>query len=96
MAVRRDDLVHGTNAAYVAGCVCKEYRKCLLERTARSRWRFDRGRARNDHPVAHDPEVQTTYRVMTARPLEMHRGSNGHHTSIDSRMNRQASTTCVG
>jgi hypothetical protein len=23
-ATRRDDLQHGTNAAYVAGCVCKE------------------------------------------------------------------------
>ena len=25
-AMRRDDLKHGTNAAYVAGCVCKECR----------------------------------------------------------------------
>jgi hypothetical protein len=27
MSARRDDLEHGTNAAYVAGCVCKECRK---------------------------------------------------------------------
>jgi hypothetical protein len=26
-AVHRDDLKHGTNAAYVAGCVCKECRE---------------------------------------------------------------------
>jgi hypothetical protein len=25
-ATRRDDLAHGTNAAYVAGCVCSECR----------------------------------------------------------------------
>jgi hypothetical protein len=27
MATRRDDLKHGTNAAYVAGCVCSECRE---------------------------------------------------------------------
>jgi hypothetical protein len=26
-ATRRDDLAHGTNAAYVAGCVCGECRE---------------------------------------------------------------------
>jgi hypothetical protein len=26
-ATRRDDLEHGTNAAYVAGCVCSECRE---------------------------------------------------------------------
>jgi hypothetical protein len=25
MANRRDDLKHGTNAAYVRGCVCKDF-----------------------------------------------------------------------
>jgi hypothetical protein len=33
MASRRGDLNHGTNAAYVAGCVCKECRK-----TSESAW----------------------------------------------------------
>jgi hypothetical protein len=27
MATRQDDLEHGTNAAYVNGCVCKECRE---------------------------------------------------------------------
>jgi hypothetical protein len=36
MATRRDDLKHGTNAAYVAGCVCKECRNHQRERMARN------------------------------------------------------------
>jgi hypothetical protein len=36
-ATRRDDLKHGTNAAYVAGCVCKECRKHRRQRMARNR-----------------------------------------------------------
>ena len=36
-ATRRDDLEHGTNAAYVAGCVCKECRAHQRQRMARSR-----------------------------------------------------------
>jgi hypothetical protein len=36
-ATRRDDLEHGTNAAYVAGCVCKEYREHQRIRMARNR-----------------------------------------------------------
>jgi len=34
---RRDDLKHGTNAAYVAGCVCKECREHQRQRMARNR-----------------------------------------------------------
>ena len=34
-AARRDDLVHGTNAAYVHGCVCKECRAHQRIRMAR-------------------------------------------------------------
>jgi hypothetical protein len=34
-ATRRDDLEHGTNAAYVAGCVCKECREHQRIRMAR-------------------------------------------------------------
>jgi hypothetical protein len=34
---RRDDLEHGTNAAYVAGCVCKEWREHQRQRMAKSR-----------------------------------------------------------
>jgi hypothetical protein len=37
MAARRDDLVHGTNAAYVVGCVCKECREHQRQRMGRSR-----------------------------------------------------------
>jgi hypothetical protein len=33
---RRDDLAHGTNAAYVAGCVCSECREHQRVRMARS------------------------------------------------------------
>jgi hypothetical protein len=33
-ATRRDDLTHGTNAAYVADCVCKECRAHQRERMA--------------------------------------------------------------
>jgi hypothetical protein len=33
-ATRRDDLQHGTNAAYVAGCVCADCRARQRERTA--------------------------------------------------------------
>jgi hypothetical protein len=36
-ATRRDDLRHGTNAAYVAGCVCKECREHQRDRMARNR-----------------------------------------------------------
>ena len=35
MATRRDDLQHGTNAAYVHGCVCKECREHQRLRMAR-------------------------------------------------------------
>jgi hypothetical protein len=34
---RRDDLEQGTNAAYVAGCVCKECREHQRERMGRGR-----------------------------------------------------------
>jgi hypothetical protein len=37
MATRRDDLKHGTNAAYVAGCVCMECREHQRQRMAKSR-----------------------------------------------------------
>ena len=36
-STRRDDLEHGTNAAYVAGCVCKACRQYQRERIARNR-----------------------------------------------------------
>jgi hypothetical protein len=36
-ATRRDDLQHGTNAAYVAGCVCGECRTHQRIRMARNR-----------------------------------------------------------
>jgi hypothetical protein len=36
-ASRRDDLEHGTNAAYVAGCVCKECRGHQWQRMAKNR-----------------------------------------------------------
>jgi hypothetical protein len=36
-ATRRDDLEHGTNAAYVAGCVCSDCRTHQRERMAKSR-----------------------------------------------------------
>jgi hypothetical protein len=36
-ATRRKDLQHGTNAAYVAGCVCKDCREHQRVRMARSR-----------------------------------------------------------
>jgi hypothetical protein len=36
-ATRRNDLQHGTNAAYVAGCACKECREHQRVRMARSR-----------------------------------------------------------
>jgi hypothetical protein len=36
-ATRRDDLRHGTNAAYVHGCVCKECREHQRVRMAKSR-----------------------------------------------------------
>jgi len=36
-ASRRDDLEHGTNAAYVAGCVCKECRGHQRQRMAKNR-----------------------------------------------------------
>jgi hypothetical protein len=34
---RREDLKHGTIAAYVAGCVCKECREHQRQRMARNR-----------------------------------------------------------
>jgi hypothetical protein len=36
-ATRRDDLDHGTNAAYVHGCVCSECREHQRVRMARNR-----------------------------------------------------------
>jgi hypothetical protein len=36
-AARRSDLKHGTNAAYVAGCVCKECREHQRERMVKNR-----------------------------------------------------------
>jgi hypothetical protein len=36
-ATRRDDLHHGTNAAYVQGCVCKDCREHQRQRMARNR-----------------------------------------------------------
>jgi hypothetical protein len=36
-ATRRDDLEHGTNTAYVAGCVCRECREHQRQRMARNR-----------------------------------------------------------
>jgi hypothetical protein len=36
-ATRREDLKHGTNAAYVAGCVCAECREHQRMRVARQR-----------------------------------------------------------
>jgi hypothetical protein len=36
-ATRRDDLRHGTNAAYVHGCVCSECREHQRERMARNK-----------------------------------------------------------
>jgi hypothetical protein len=36
-ATRRDDLQHGTNAAYVRGCVCSECREHQRVRMARNR-----------------------------------------------------------
>jgi hypothetical protein len=36
-ATRRDDLQHGTNAAYVRGCVCRECREHQRVRMSRSR-----------------------------------------------------------
>jgi cytidylate kinase len=35
-ATRRDELEHGTNAAYVAGCVCKECRAHQRQRMAKN------------------------------------------------------------
>jgi hypothetical protein len=37
METRREDLQHGTNAAYVAGCVCKECREHQRLRMAKNR-----------------------------------------------------------
>jgi hypothetical protein len=36
-AMRRDDLKHGTNAAYAQGCVCRECRAHQRIRMARNR-----------------------------------------------------------
>ena len=35
-ATRRDDLQHGTNAAYAHGCVCRECREHQRKRMARN------------------------------------------------------------
>jgi hypothetical protein len=43
---RRADLKHGTNAAYVAGCVCKECREHQRQRMARNRTNKDIGEIR--------------------------------------------------
>ena len=37
MATRRNDLEHGTNAAYVAGCVCSDCRAHQRQRMAKDR-----------------------------------------------------------
>lgn len=37
MGARRDDLQHGTTAAYVAGCVCKDCREHQRQRMGRNR-----------------------------------------------------------
>jgi len=37
MATRRNDLEHGTNAAYVAGCVCNQCREYQRIRIATNR-----------------------------------------------------------
>jgi hypothetical protein len=37
MASRRDDLQHGTNAAYVRGCVCSDCREHQRQRMANNR-----------------------------------------------------------
>jgi hypothetical protein len=36
-ATRRDDLKHGTNAAYVQGCVCRDCREQQRQRMAKNR-----------------------------------------------------------
>jgi hypothetical protein len=36
-AARRDDLEHGTNAAYVHGCVCRDCREHQQQRMGRNR-----------------------------------------------------------
>jgi hypothetical protein len=36
-ATRRQDLKHGTNAAYVAGCVCEDCREHQRQRMAKNR-----------------------------------------------------------
>ena len=36
-ATRRDDLQHGTNAAYVHGCVCSDCREHQRQRMAKMR-----------------------------------------------------------
>jgi hypothetical protein len=36
-ATRRNDLNHGTNAAYLAGCVCREFREHQRQRMAKNR-----------------------------------------------------------
>jgi hypothetical protein len=43
-ATRRDDLQHGSNAAYVRGCVCRECREHQRIRMARARRRSPAGR----------------------------------------------------
>jgi hypothetical protein len=37
LAIRRDDLEHGTNAAYLHGCVCNECRAHQRQRMAKNR-----------------------------------------------------------
>ena len=56
MATRSSDLRHGTNAAYMAGCVCKECREHQRQRMARSS-------PRSRRPSSRDAQVAANYRV---------------------------------
>jgi hypothetical protein len=50
MTARRGDLEHGTNAAYVAGCVCEECREHQRLRMARGKVR-EGTRSRTEAPT---------------------------------------------
>jgi hypothetical protein len=39
-AARRDDLEHGTNAAYANGCVCRDCREHQQRRMGRKPWQL--------------------------------------------------------
>ena len=54
MATRRSDLRHGTNAAYVAGCVCQQCREHQRQRMARSSLRSGRRSSRDAQVAAND------------------------------------------